>query len=196
LPLAYSTCCLEVVKYLIENGASIEAIDSDEKSALHLASFSDAVDVVKYLVERGADLKTKDGLGCTALHLASVMGNAEVVQFLCENGANANATNNNEMTALHLAVQFGRVKTAVHLMKHNECNGTKLQCPCSQQIRLVKLNSDNTTVELNNGNCETKIGTSNNDVISALQSAVAYGHSTIVEDLIKLYFNQNTIEVP
>ena len=46
---------LEIVQYLIEKGASIEAKDEDQKTPLHIASIWGQTDVVKYLVSKGAN---------------------------------------------------------------------------------------------------------------------------------------------
>jgi ankyrin repeat protein len=177
LHLVCSMGRFEVVKYLIAVGnCCLETCDNHGRTALHVASCFNDVDVVKYLVQNNAALETRDDLGCTALHLASAMGKTEVVKCLSEKGAYVNATSNDGMTALHFAVQFGRVQSVVHLMKLNGCTGIKLQHLFSQR-RLETLNSDSSNLD-----------TCNDDVILALQLAVAFGHSTTVKDLMTKYY--------
>lgn len=49
---------LDVVKYLVENGANIHA---DDESALEWAIIENNYDVVKYLIDKGANPTVKNG---------------------------------------------------------------------------------------------------------------------------------------
>ena len=51
---------LQVVQYLVEKGANIEAKDWDKNTPLHLASYRGNTDVVKYLVSKGANKYAKN----------------------------------------------------------------------------------------------------------------------------------------
>jgi ankyrin repeat protein len=149
---------------------------------LHMASFFAFVDVVKYLVGLGANLEITDVLGCTALHLASAMGNTEVVQVLIENGANVNTINNDGMTALHSAIQFGRVNVVSFLM---ECDKYCMMANTNKRtVITLPLSNGQSALEQSN-NDGTKVDTSNDDVTTTLQMAMACGHAMIVKDLIK-----------
>lgn len=61
---------LEIVKYLRERGANIEARDDFGNTALIQASFKGRFEVVKYLIEKGANIDKKNTNGETALTLA------------------------------------------------------------------------------------------------------------------------------
>jgi ankyrin repeat protein len=85
----------EVVKYLVEHGADIEAKVHywyDSSTPLMLASYKGAFEVVKYLIEQGADVNAKsDILGQTALlNAASAYGRIDLVRYLVEHGAEVN----------------------------------------------------------------------------------------------------------
>ena len=73
---------IEVVKFLVENGANIHA---ENEEALICASENGHIDVVKFLVKNGANIHEIDDL---ALLSSIWKGNIEVVKFLVENGAN------------------------------------------------------------------------------------------------------------
>ncbi len=75
---------LDVVKYLVENGAG------KINGALVEASSRGELDVVKYLVENGADIHASND---AALRWASEEGQNEVVKYLVENGADIHARN-------------------------------------------------------------------------------------------------------
>jgi ankyrin repeat protein len=49
-----------IVKYLIANGANVNAKDTFEMTALHLASRNEQLEIVQCLIEKGADVNSKD----------------------------------------------------------------------------------------------------------------------------------------
>ena len=67
---------LDVVKFLVEQGADIHA---DDNYSLRISAYNGNYDIVKFLVEQGADNNTL----CFAVH----SGNLDVVKFLVEQGA-------------------------------------------------------------------------------------------------------------
>jgi len=79
---------LEIVKFLVENGANIHAVDD---CALRWAAESGHLEVVKYLVENGANIHAKDNW---ALCWAARNGHLKIVKYLVENGADIHADNN------------------------------------------------------------------------------------------------------
>ena len=53
----------EVLKFLVKNGADVNATDKDGKTVLHVAARGKNLDVVKFLVGNGADVNAKDEYG-------------------------------------------------------------------------------------------------------------------------------------
>ena len=76
---------LEVVKYLVSQGADIHA---NNERALRRACEEGHLDVVKYLVEQGANIHADNEY---ALHWASRKGHLEVVKYLVSQGADVHA---------------------------------------------------------------------------------------------------------
>ena len=66
---------IEIVKYLIENGA-------DANTALIEAAREGHIEIAKHLIENGADINAVDVLGRTALELATKRGHTETVKLL------------------------------------------------------------------------------------------------------------------
>ncbi len=73
---------LEMVRYLIENGAPVNAQTPVGTTVLMFAAAYGHVEVVRFLVENSADIHTQNVHGYTALILAEERGHQEVVDFL------------------------------------------------------------------------------------------------------------------
>ena len=97
---------LEIVKYLVENGADIHA---EKDVALRSASFKGHLDIVKFLVENGADIHARN---YDALRKASQLGHLDIVKYLVENGADIHARND---LALKTASQRGHLEVVNYL---------------------------------------------------------------------------------
>uniref|UniRef100_A0A0G4GH36 Uncharacterized protein n=1 Tax=Chromera velia CCMP2878 TaxID=1169474 RepID=A0A0G4GH36_9ALVE len=89
-PLLYAAgVSLEVVKLLLENGATIPTTGSEWRSSLIRAVETGKVELVKFLLEKGADVnvQTKADVDRTVLHEAAGLGNVEIVELLLSHGA-------------------------------------------------------------------------------------------------------------
>lgn len=112
---------LEVVKFLVENGANVNNIvkgylGMNRDTALVSASANGHLEVVKYLVENGANINN----GRNALEVAAEEGHLAVVQYLVSQGANAkinlyDATKNGHFeVAKYLISQGADIRRALH----------------------------------------------------------------------------------
>jgi ankyrin repeat protein len=81
---------LEVVQFLIRNGADIHA---DNDLAIRHAARNEHLDVVRYLIENGANIHAHDDW---ALRYAAMDGHLDVIQYLMENGADTSYLLDNE----------------------------------------------------------------------------------------------------
>jgi ankyrin repeat protein/uncharacterized protein YegL len=97
---------VEIIKYLIEHGADVNAETSDDFTPpLHLAiEYNFNVKIIKYLVEQGANINAETNNGYTPLHWAACNNsNVEVLQYLISQGVNVNAENYHGKTPLDVA---------------------------------------------------------------------------------------------
>ena len=79
---------IEVVKFLLEEGADIESKDRCSNSPLNKAScYEGDLETVKFLVEKGSDIESRDIYERTPLNNACVNRLLEVVKFLVEKGS-------------------------------------------------------------------------------------------------------------
>jgi len=72
----------DIVKFLIDNGADIEAVDLEMSTALMIASMRGHTDIVKLLIASSVNLNTKDRDGYTALIFATREGHTEIINLL------------------------------------------------------------------------------------------------------------------
>ncbi|KAL0481546.1 hypothetical protein AKO1_012309 [Acrasis kona] len=83
---------LQCVKYIVENskifGCEIlNAIDGEERTALHYASIHSHHSILKYLIENGANVNVKDEQQRTPIHYACEQENISCMVTLIESGA-------------------------------------------------------------------------------------------------------------
>ena len=107
---------LDVVKYLVENGADIHAQDD---CALRWSAERGHLEVVRLLLENGADVHTRNNY---ALGWSAYYGNFEVVRLLLENGADVHA---NDDYALRWSAENGHLEV-VRLLLENGAKQSEL----------------------------------------------------------------------
>ncbi|QVL56529.1 MAG: ankyrin repeat domain-containing protein [Simkaniaceae bacterium] len=78
---------VRIVERLIRNGYSIDTVDRDGNSLLHLALMNRQEGVARRLIELDANFSLKNEAGNTPLHLAAEYGCIGIVQLLKEKGA-------------------------------------------------------------------------------------------------------------
>ncbi|RED76718.1 ankyrin repeat domain-containing protein [Cohnella phaseoli] len=96
----------EWVRWLVEQGANINAVDAYGRAPLHAHSMRMSGDVEVFL-KLGADVELKDKYGDTPLHMAAGSANFRCVQQLVNHGANIRAVNDSRMTPLDKALING-----------------------------------------------------------------------------------------
>ena len=97
---------IDIVKYLVENGADIHARND---WALIMASENGHLDIVKYLVNEGADIHVRKDW---ALRIASEKGHLDIVKYLVNEGADIHARDD---WALRVASRKGHVEVVKFL---------------------------------------------------------------------------------
>ena len=97
---------MESAKWLIDNGADVNAQSEDGKTPLHLAAYGDRRDIANMLIAKGADVNAKDEDGATPLHVAALNNGMSVAEALIDSGANINPTVSNGATPMDFAIHF------------------------------------------------------------------------------------------
>jgi len=172
---------LEVVKYLLENGANINAIGNLDYQSIHCAALEGHLEVVKYLLENGADINAKNSDGYQPIHCAVFEGHLEVVKYLLENGADINAKDNVGKTPLYHAVYDCNMECIKYLILQGADVNISTEDNISPLHIAIKKNTDLEIIQLlveagANINKKDNNRTRPIDLVNFIESPVVYNY--------------------
>lgn len=102
--LAFDNCPDELAKWLVENGADLQATDTWGNTPLHERSRS-FWGRINILIDLGADINSTSSSVGTPLHAAADSHKVENAILLVENGAKVDVVNAGQLTPLELALR-------------------------------------------------------------------------------------------
>lgn len=106
------------IKALIAEGASIEARDKAQRTALLVATHANAAGAARELIAAGADVNARDNIHDTPFLYAGAEGRLEILRLILATGkANLTDTNRYGGTALIPAAHHGHPETVRELLK-------------------------------------------------------------------------------
>ena len=109
---------LDTIKFLLKNGADINAQNMYGGKPIHKALRWGHDSVVQLLAKKGADVSILQQFGDTKLHRAARNGHPEIVKLHIDNGDEINKTNLFGDTALHRAAWNGHLEIVKCLLEH------------------------------------------------------------------------------
>ncbi|MDG7055809.1 MAG: ankyrin repeat domain-containing protein, partial [Wolbachia endosymbiont of Menacanthus eurysternus] len=99
---------IDIVRALIENGASVNVLDFYENTPLHYAAQYGCLGIVKILIENGADVNRVNKYDRDApLHLAAENNHLETVKYLVDKGADVHVQNIRRKVPIDYAKEKG-----------------------------------------------------------------------------------------
>jgi len=110
---AVSAGHLEIVKLLINSGASVKTLTREKNAILMLSVLSENRKMTKFLLVRNIDIDAKNNAGNTALMLAAATGQEATVDYLIQAGADMLTRNMDDENAYQIATNSGHNKTAI-----------------------------------------------------------------------------------
>ncbi len=94
---------VDIIRYLLEQGAEVDSEDSSGATPLFHAAMAGHTAVCGLLLDKGADVNAEHETGYTPLHAASKNGHVGVVKLLLDRGADVQSHDTVVGTPLHLA---------------------------------------------------------------------------------------------
>jgi ankyrin repeat protein len=112
----------EAVEWLLEEGANVNALDSEGNPPILDAMMGglliyDRLDIATLLIENGADINAQDEGGWTPLLDAAWGCKTDFTRMLLEKGANINAKTSKGWSALYLAARGCQIDTVKLLLE-------------------------------------------------------------------------------
>lgn len=99
-----------VSSLLAKKGANPVKLDSEGKSALHVAAARGQIDCLSFILAHGADLSVTDAAGFSPLHLAAKNNHTECCRKLIQSKCPIDAVDGSGKTALHHAAASGNIQ--------------------------------------------------------------------------------------
>ncbi|XP_041103291.1 ankycorbin-like isoform X2 [Polyodon spathula] len=93
----------KVTSLLAKKGANAVKLDSEGKSALHLAAAKGQAECLGVILSHGVDVTVLDASGCSALHLAAKNNHQECAKKLIQSKCTVEGSDSSGKTALHYA---------------------------------------------------------------------------------------------
>jgi len=109
---------VEAVRYLLEHGANVTALDWDRSMPLHWAARKGHVKAIRILLQHKADAEAQNKNKSTPLHQASSWGHTDAVRVFLEHGVDATAQDKNGWAPLHCAAFEGHAEITRVLLEH------------------------------------------------------------------------------
>ncbi len=94
----------EIISLYVESGVSVDELNSNNQSALHVAASYGRTNAAKYLLKSGADINLQDKKGRSPVMVAAQMGHYETVSYFREEKAVLEMPHGRARSAIHFAV--------------------------------------------------------------------------------------------
>uniref|UniRef100_A0A1A8R6E0 Retinoic acid induced 14 n=1 Tax=Nothobranchius rachovii TaxID=451742 RepID=A0A1A8R6E0_9TELE len=173
----------KVVSLLSKKGANAVKLDSEGKSALHVAAARGLTECLAVILSHGADLSVTDAAGFSPLHLAAKNNHVECCRKLIQNKCPVDTMDSLGRTALHHAAAVGNVQIV------------QLLCEVKSPINLkdtdgitplmLSARHGHNEVCSNLLDCGAEINTSGNTGRTALMLATESSSVSVVEVLVQ-----------
>nr|XP_019937951.1 PREDICTED: ankycorbin isoform X1 [Paralichthys olivaceus]XP_019937952.1 PREDICTED: ankycorbin isoform X1 [Paralichthys olivaceus] len=182
----------KVASLLSKKGASAVKLDSEGKSALHVAAARGQTDCLSVILSHGADLSVTDAAGFNPLHLAAKNNHTECCKKLIQSKCPIDAVDSSGKTALHHAAASGNIQTVQLLCE--------LRCPINLKdadgFTSLMLAAKHAHAEVCSTllDCGAEINVSDNSGRTALMLASESNTPSVVEVLVHRGANLSVVD--
>ncbi|KAM5264284.1 ankycorbin isoform 3-T3 [Ctenodactylus gundi] len=182
----------KVASLLGKKGASATKLDSEGKTAFHLAAAKGHVECLRVMVTHGVDVTAQDTAGHSALHLAAKNGHHECIKKLLQSKCPAESIDSSGKTPLHYAAAQGCLQAVQVLCEHKSpVNLKDLDGNIPLLLAVQNGHSEICRFLLDHG---ADVNSRDKNGRTALMLACEIGSSNIVEALIKKGADINLVD--
>ncbi|KAI4816967.1 hypothetical protein KUCAC02_009265, partial [Chaenocephalus aceratus] len=173
----------KVAPLLAKKGASSVKLDSEGKSALHVAAARGHTDCLSVILAHGADLSITDAAGLNPLHLAAKSNHIECCKKLIQSKCPIDAVDSSGKAALHHAAASGNIQTVQLLCELK----TPVNLKDADGLTPLLLSAKHAHAEVCSTllDCGAEVNTFDNSGRTALMLATESGALSVVEVLIQ-----------
>ncbi|KAH8797107.1 hypothetical protein DL96DRAFT_1788832 [Flagelloscypha sp. PMI_526] len=179
---------LEIVCFLVERGADVNASGGTYGSALTAAASCRNLEIVRFLVQKGADVNASGGAYGSALQAGASNGSLESVCFLVNKGADVNASGSMYGSALQAGIVCFLVEKGADVNARGGEYGSALQAGARSGSLEIRGSTEIVRFLVEKG---ADANASGGFYGSALQAGAASGSLEIVRFLIENGANIN-----
>ncbi|CAM9128534.1 unnamed protein product, partial [Ectocarpus sp. 6 AP-2014] len=175
----------EMVRLLLQHGASVDKCMRGGETPLQTAIGEGERGIVAQLLAAGADVNLKtEGSGRTALHKAACQGDVQIIKKVIEGGARLDALDAEEYMPIHLAADEGNLPALKELVRAGsdpEWRSGDLQPPLANACMSGRTKVAKYLLET----CNVDAGTADSVGYTPLAISAQGGHVSIVRMLLK-----------
>ena len=110
---------LDIVIYLLKNGANVNSKDARGGEPIHIAAMQNRIDAIKFLIRKGANVNARNDYADTPLHYAAFNNSTGAIRLLLDRKAKVNQKNRSGATPLHVAAVYAHPLSARLLISRN-----------------------------------------------------------------------------
>ena len=175
---------VRVAEKFFEKGATPKGLKKTASMPVLWAAKNGNLEMLDFLIGKKFGVEGEDGNGWTALHLAAQDGHVKIIERLLEKKVSAKAVTPQKETPLHLSVKAGHVAATEALLGKK---GTAIGSQDIHDQEPLHLAARGGSAVITNALLLKKADVSAEDKFGwqPLHIAVAYGHTELVEQLIK-----------
>lgn len=173
----------KVASLLAKKGANAVKLDSEGKSALHVAAARGQTDCLSAILSHGADVSITDAAGLSPLHLAAKNNHTECCRKLIQNKCPIDVVDGSGKTALHHAAASGNIQIVQLLCELK----SPINLKDADGLTALLLSAKHSHAEVCSSllDCGAEINTSDNSGRTALMLASESNAVPVVELLVQ-----------
>lgn len=179
---------IQVLEYLLENGAVVDPKDDERRTPLFMAASYGASSAVHLLMERGADVTIRDTSLRSVLHAG--VGDVKSMEALLQSPAAVvliTEKDDDGFSPVHYAAKRGDIKNIKLLVSKNRASSSVLSKGLDTPIHVAARYGWTDAIEALMDNQNAKIiNMQNSQGKTALHFACSEGHDYTAETLLKL----------